>query len=189
MPFTFSPMKIPDVVLVEPKVFQDGRGLLKETFKRSDFEAHGLPTAFMQDVLTRSSYGVLRGMHYQKAPQAQGKLVSAISGRVFDVAADIREGSPTFGEWVAIELSSENHRMLYIPPGSCHSYCVLSDEAELLYKMTNEYSPELEAGIIWNDADLGIQWPVSDPTISPKDELLPTLSSIASKSASESPAL
>lgn len=178
MPFVFSPTEIPEVILIEPKVFEDERGFLKETFKCSDFAGNGLPTAFLQDIVAGSLRGVLRGMHYQREPMAQGKLVSAISGRIFDVAADIREDSPTFGQWVSAELSAENHRMLYIPPGFCHGYCVLSDQAQLLYKMTNEYAPEMEAGIIWNDSTLDIRWPVNNPIIAPQDLELPSLSSI-----------
>lgn len=175
MPFSFQRLEIPEVVLIEPKVFQDGRGFFMETYKFSDFAAFGIAERFVQDNHSRSKKSVIRGLHYQNPPKAQGKLVRAVVGEIFDVAVDIRRGSPTYGKWVGEKLSSENKRMLYIPPGFAHGFCVLSAEAEVVYKVTEEYAPEHEAGIIWNDPDIGISWPIANPIISEKDAALPCL--------------
>ncbi|NPV29967.1 MAG: dTDP-4-dehydrorhamnose 3,5-epimerase [Firmicutes bacterium] len=175
MPFSFQRLEIPEVVLIEPKVFQDGRGFFMETYKFSDFTAFGITERFVQDNHSRSLRGVLRGLHYQNPPNAQGKLVRVVAGEIFDVAVDIRRGSPTYGKWVGERLSAENKRMLYIPPGFAHGFCVLSQEAEVVYKVTEEYAPEHEAGIIWNDPDIGIRWPVAEPIISEKDAAFPRL--------------
>ena len=175
MPFTFKRLEIPDVILIEPRVFQDVRGFFMETYKYSDFAAFGIAERFVQDNHSRSVKGVLRGLHYQNPPHAQGKLIRVVVGEVFDVAVDIRKGSPTYGKWVGVKLSAENRRMLYIPPGFAHGFCVLSDVAEVVYKVTAEYAPECEAGIIWNDPGIGIEWPIKHPIISSKDAQWPTL--------------
>ncbi|MCD6155401.1 MAG: dTDP-4-dehydrorhamnose 3,5-epimerase, partial [Candidatus Verstraetearchaeota archaeon] len=175
MPFQFKRLEIPEVILIEPKVFQDERGFFMETYKYSDFAAFGIAERFVQDNHSRSVKGVLRGLHYQNPPHAQGKLIRVVVGEIFDVAVDIRKGSPTYGKWVGVKLSAENRRMLYIPPGFAHGFCVLSDVAEVVYKVTAEYAPECEAGIIWNDPGIGIEWPIKHPIISSKDAQWPTL--------------
>ncbi len=150
--------EIPDVLLLEPRVFGDSRGFFVETFRQSWLEEAGLDLRFVQDNQSRSSRGVLRGLHYQ-LQQPQGKLVRVAQGRVFDVAVDVRLGSPTFGRWTGAVLDDENHRQLYIPPGLAHGFVVLSETAEFLYKCTNYYHPPSENGILWNDPDIGIEWP------------------------------
>ena len=146
-----------------------------EIYKASPFAERGLPTTFVQDNCAYSTRGVLRGLHYQKEPQAQGKLVIALWGEIFDVAVDIRQDSPTYGQWVGEILSDENQCMLYVPPGFAHGYCVMSDNAYIFYKVTNEYAPELDRGVLWNDPEIGVKWPITDPIISPKDLQLPRL--------------
>lgn len=175
MPFTFAPLSIPDVILITPRVFLDPRGYFLETYKYSEFAAHGIRDIFVQDNHSHSAKDVLRGLHFQHPPKAQGKLVRAVRGAVFDVAADIRPSSPTFGQWVGEVLSDENRRMLYIPPGFAHGFAVLSDIADVSYKVTAEYAPEYDSGIAWNDPTLAIQWPVATPLISSKDAALPPL--------------
>jgi len=175
MAFQFARLKIPDVVLVETKAFSDNRGFLIETYKRSEFAANGIPEQFVQDNFTYSRRHVLRGLHYQKNPKAQGKMVTVFYGRIFDVAVDIRIGSPTYGRWVSVELSDEYRNMVYIPRCFAHGFCVLSAEANVVYKSTEEYSPDLDRGIIWNDPDLAIEWPIGSPILSAKDAALPTL--------------
>jgi len=175
MPFDFRPLTLSGVVLIEPKVFKDGRGRFLETYKHSDFARAGITGHFVQDNFSASAAGVLRGLHYQKQPKAQGKLVRCMKGRILDVAVDIRKGSPTYGRWLTEELSEENNRMLYIPPGFAHGFLTMSDAAEMLYKCTDEYAPDLDRGIIWNDPDLGIAWPVREPLLSEKDAALPVL--------------
>ncbi|MEW6068848.1 MAG: dTDP-4-dehydrorhamnose 3,5-epimerase [Nitrospirota bacterium] len=175
MSFTFKRLEIPEVVLIEPKVFGDSRGFFLETYKHTDFVNAGIKEHFVQDNHSRSAKGVLRGLHYQKNPHAQGKLVRCISGKIFDVAVDIRKGSPTFGKWVSAELSEKNNLMLYIPVGFAHGFLVLSESADIIYKCTAEYSPENDCGIIWNDPDLKINWHVKDPMVSEKDRRLPFL--------------
>ena len=174
MPFRFSRLEISEVVLIEPNVLLDERGFFMETYKYSEFAAHGMKEPFVQENHSRSSRRILRGLHYQRRPKAQGKLVRAVSGEVFDVAVDLRKGSPTYGKWVGMMLSAENKRMLYIPPWCAHGFCVLSEEAEVVYKVTEEYAPEYEAGILWNDSGLGIQWPIEDPILSDRDRAWPT---------------
>lgn len=169
-------LEIPDVMVVESPFFQDDRGYFLESFKQSDFEASGLPNSFYQDNLSFSHKGVLRGLHYQLPPYAQGKLVRVIQGLVWDVAVDIRKSSPTFKKWVAMELSEENQKALYIPPGCAHGFVVLSDSAKMLYKVTAEYNQQSEGGIVWNDPELGIDWPVEKPFMSEKDSGYPSLS-------------
>jgi dTDP-4-dehydrorhamnose 3,5-epimerase len=163
-----TPSRIPEVLVIEPDVFGDSRGFFLESWHAQKFAAQGLDVSFVQDNHSRSSRGVLRGLHYQ-LEQPQGKLVRVVCGAVFDVAVDIRRGSPTFGQWVAAELSGENHRQLYVPPGFAHGFCVLSDSADFLYKCTDFYAPQYEHGIRWNDPDIGIDWPGEDFTISDKD--------------------
>lgn len=175
MPFFFTKLEIPEILLVEPKVFKDMRGFFSETYKYSDFAQIGIKEHFVQDNYSYSIKGVLRGLHYQKEPHAQGKLVQCMKGKIFDVAVDIRRGSQTFGRWVGSELSEENNLMLYVPPAFAHGFVVLSDTARVIYKCTKEYSPENDRGIIWNDPDVGIQWPIKNPVLSEKDMKHPLL--------------
>lgn len=163
-------LAIPEVVLIEPKVFGDARGFFFESFNQKAFnEATGTNHQFVQDNHSRSSKGVLRGLHYQ-IQQPQGKLVRVVRGAVFDVAVDIRKSSPTFGQWVAEELSEDNHRQLWVPPGFAHGFVVLSDTAEFLYKTTDYYAPAHERCILWNDETLAIHWPAGiQPILSAKD--------------------
>ena len=175
MPFRFTRLEIPEVILIEPKVFPDGRGFFMETFKHSDFADHGITQLFVQENQSQSSRFILRGLHYQKRPKAQGKLVRVVSGEIFDVAVDMRKGSPTYGRWIGRMLSGENRRMLYIPPWCAHGFCVLSEEAGVVYMVTEEYAPEYEGGILWNDADLSIKWPVDEPVVSERDRAWPPL--------------
>lgn len=175
MPFTFEPLVIPDVVHVTPKTFADDRGVFVELFKASEFAAYGLHDLFVQVNHSASKKNVLRGLHYQKNPKAQGKLVSVTRGEIFDVAVDIRRGSPTFGTWVSATLSAEKKNMLLIPTGFAHGFCVTSEEAEVIYYCTSEYAPDHEAGIIWNDPTINISWPVAQPLLSKKDAAFPLL--------------
>ncbi len=157
--------KIPDVLILEPKVFGDERGFFMESFNARKFaEATGLDVQFVQDNHSRSAKGVLRGLHYQ-LKQPQGKLVRVVSGAVFDVAVDIRKSSATFGAWVGVELSAENHRQLWVPAGFAHGFLVLSETADFLYKTTNYYAPEYERCIQWDDATLAIDWPLQSPAL------------------------
>jgi len=175
MPFRFDRLQIPDIILIEAKRFPDQRGSFMETYKRSEFAAHGIPHTFVQCNSSYSVRGVLRGLHYQMHPQAQGKLVTVLTGQIFDVAVDIRRGSPTYGRWVGEVLSAESGRMIYVPEGFAHGFCVLSQEADVLYMVTDEYAGELERGIVWNDPEIGVQWPISDPVLSARDAQLPLL--------------
>jgi len=175
VPATFRRLAIPEIILIEPVVFADSRGFFLETYRESVFVAAGIPDRFVQDNHSHSVHGVLRGLHYQRDPAAQGKLVQAVRGEIWDVAADIRRGSPTYGGWVSARLSDQNHHLLYIPPGFAHGFCVLSGEADVLYKVTSEYSQEHDRGIRWNDPAFGIEWPLSDPLLSAKDAGLPPL--------------
>ncbi|MFI3188798.1 dTDP-4-dehydrorhamnose 3,5-epimerase [Crenothrix sp. D3] len=166
------PTSIPDVLIIEPKVFGDARGFFFESFNQAAFnQATGFNGQFVQDNHSRSGLGVLRGLHYQ-IQQPQGKLVRVVRGAVFDVAVDIRRSSPTFGQWDGVELSEDNHRQLWIPPGFAHGFLVLSDSAEFLYKTTDYYAPEFERCIAWNDSTIGIQWPLQNhnPQLSGKDQ-------------------
>ncbi len=175
MPFTFK--TVPDIdglVVVEPAVFKDDRGYFLETFRRDQFRANGIGEEFVQDNHSLSSKGTLRGLHFQRDPAAQGKLVSVITGAVWDVAVDLRPGSPSFGKWFGVELSDTNHRMFYIPPGFAHGFISLADDTHFVYKCTAYYSPENDGGIRWNDPDLAVEWPEgTDPLVSPKDDKLP----------------
>jgi dTDP-4-dehydrorhamnose 3,5-epimerase len=176
MSFKFARLAIPDVILIEPTVFPDERGFFMESYKYSEFAAFGIKEHFVQDNHSRSTKGVLRGLHYQRSPKAQGKLVRVVVGEIFDVGVDIRTDSATYGKWVGETLSVENKRMLYIPPGFAHGFFVLSGVAEVLYKTTEEYAPEYDAGIIWNDPEIGVHWPIEEPILSAKDAALPRLS-------------
>ena len=169
------PLTIPDVVLIEPKVFGDERGFFYESFNQAAFnEATGLDVTFVQDNHSKSAQNVLRGLHYQLPPKAQGKLVRVLVGEVFDVAVDIRKNSPTFGRWVGERLSAANKRQMWIPSGFAHGFVVLSESAEFLYKTTNYYAPECERSISWNDPALRIEWPLTgEPLLSGKDERAP----------------
>jgi dTDP-4-dehydrorhamnose 3,5-epimerase len=175
MPFQFHRLDVPDVILVQAQKLGDSRGFFAEPYKLSEFAAHGIAQSFVQDNLSHSTRGVLRGLHYQKQPKAQGKLVTVLTGRIFDVAVDIRRASPTYGQWVGMELSGEDCRMLYIPVGFAHGFCVLSDEADVVYKVTEEYARELDRGVLWNDPEIAIRWPLSEPILSAKDARLPLL--------------
>ena len=165
-----TPTSIPSVLLIEPRVFGDTRGFFFESFNQRAFnQATGLDVNFVQDNHSRSSKGVLRGLHYQ-IQQPQGKLVRVVHGSVFDVTVDLRKSSPTFGQWVGVELTEDNHRQLWIPPGFAHGFYVLSDSADFLYKTTDYYAPEFECSLIWNDPTIGIEWPLNtQPIISAKD--------------------
>lgn len=165
------------LLIIEPNVFADARGFFFETFQQTRYAAIGLPS-FVQDNISRSQRGTLRGLHYQK-PHTQGKLVWVTRGSVWDVAVDIRKSSPTFGQWFSITLSDENHTQLYVPPGFAHGFCTLSDTADFCYKCTDVYSPADEHGILWNDPALNIPWPVTTPILSAKDERYPSLAEIA----------
>ena len=181
MPFEFKETPLTGVKIVQPRLFGDTRGFFMETYKKSDFAAAGIHEEFTQDNHSYSSRGVLRGVHFQSAPHAQGKLVRVIKGAVWDVAVDLIEGSPTFGQFYGLELNEDNNTMLYIPPGFGHGFITLEDNTHFLYKCTAEYAPESDGGVIWNDPDLKISWPlgdVGDPLVSPKDEILPRLRGI-----------
>ena len=175
MPFKFKNLDIPEVILVEPQAFPDERGFFMESFKESQFSANGINTKFVQDNYSHSIKGVLRGLHYQKNPKAQAKLVMAVRGEIFDVAVDIRKDSLTYGKWVGETLSDQNHRLLYVPEGFAHGFCVLSNEADVLYKVNQEYSTEHDGGILWDDPDVAVKWPVNKPILSKKDLQQPFL--------------
>ena len=169
--------KLPGVLVLEPDVFGDDRGFFLETWSASRYEDAGIPGPFVQDNVSFSRKGILRGLHFQH-PQSQGKLVQILSGEVVDVAVDIRAGSPTFGQWISEVLSETNHRQMYVPPGFAHGYCVTSETALFSYKCTDFYNPATEGGIIWNDPDLGIDWPTEQPALSGKDMDYPRLKDI-----------
>jgi dTDP-4-dehydrorhamnose 3,5-epimerase len=173
MPFEFKKLEIPDVVLVKPKIFKDERGFFMEVFKKEDFEKFGINFVPIQENHSKSKYGVLRGLHFQKEPYQQAKLVRCVKGKIFDVAVDIRKESPTFGKYVSIILSSVNKYMLFIPKGFAHGFQVLSKEAEVIYLVDVPYNPVYDSGIIWNDDDLKIDWPIKNPILSEKDKNLP----------------
>ncbi len=168
----FTPTAIPDVILIQPQVFGDHRGFFMETYQKKKFAAGGILADFVQDNHSGSRQGTLRGLHYQ-IRHTQGKLVRCIAGEVFDVAVDIRRSSPTFGKWVGARLSAENKHMLWVPPGFAHGFYVLSEWAELAYKATDYYAPEWDRTLLWNDPDIGIQWPIrpgTQPLLSAKDQ-------------------
>lgn len=174
----FQQTSLPGVVVIAPKVFGDERGFFMETFNSVDFADAGLPTQFVQDNHSRSSRGVLRGLHYQY-PRWQGKLVRCVSGRIFDVAVDIRRSSPTFGQWYGTWLDEENRHQMYVPPGFAHGFAVESDLADVIYKCTEVYVPEQDAGIRYDDADVGVEWPINDAQVSEKDANAPGLHELA----------
>ncbi len=176
MPFLFSPTELPGVVVVEPCAFTDERGFFVETYKRSEFIAAGLPGEFVQENHSRSTQGTLRGLHLQRPPRAQAKLVRVVSGEIFDVAVDIRPDSKTFRQWVGVTLSAENRRSVFVPAGYAHGFCVVSAEAEVIYKTTEEYAPDFEWGARWDDPLLNISWPTTAPRLSRRDTLWPPLS-------------
>ena len=169
---------IPEVILIQPKVFGDTRGFFLETYNKERYMQAGFPdVAFVQDNHSRSSQGVLRGLHFQ-LDNPQGKLVQVATGSVFDVAVDIRVGSPTFGQWYGCVLSEENHHQLWIPPKFAHGFCVLSETADFIYKCTDYYRPDDEGGLLWNDPEIGIEWPLTEPLLSEKDAAYSCLSDI-----------
>lgn len=176
MSFEFEKQRIEDVILIKPKVYGDNRGFFMETYKKSEFYANGINIEFNQDNHSKSSKGVLRGLHYQKSPYGQAKIVRCSKGRIYDVAVDIRPESNTFGQYVKVELSEDNKHMLYIPVGFAHGFVALSDDVELLYKASGEYAPDADRGIIWNDSDINIDWGIDfEPILSDKDRKQPAL--------------
>src|SRR5215475_13979394 len=176
----FEPTAIPDVVLIEPRVFKDARGFFLETYHAEKWAEGGVRATFVQDNHSDSARGTLRGLHMQRV-FAQGKLVRCVAGEIFDVAVDARRGSPTFGRWVGAALSAGNFRQLWVPPGFLHGFCVTSATAEVEYKCTELYHPEDELGALWSDPDIGIRWPVAEPLLSAKDAALPRLREIEAK--------
>ncbi|NMY40026.1 dTDP-4-dehydrorhamnose 3,5-epimerase [Pseudomonas sp. WS 5013] len=171
--------QLPGVLIIEPKAFGDHRGFFLETFQVERYREHGIGLPFVQDNHSRSARGVLRGLHFQRT-RPQGKLVSVSRGAVYDVAVDIDPQSATCGQFVGVELNDENHRQLWVPPGYAHGFCVLSEVADFQYKCTDYYQPEDEGGLLWNDPDVGIPWPVAEPQLSAKDQLNPRLSDLLS---------
>ncbi len=176
MPFEFEKTAIPGVVVVTPRRIGDSRGFFQEVYKASEFKKNGITDTFLQDNHSRSTAGVLRGLHYQKNPHAQSKLVRVVSGAILDVAVDIRSGSPTYGEWVMEELTSDNGKMLYCPAGMAHGFYTLSDVAEVVYKVSSEFEPNAESGIAWDCPEISIPWPASEKSLSERDMLWPNLS-------------
>jgi dTDP-4-dehydrorhamnose 3,5-epimerase len=173
VPFEFDRAPLEGLLVVRPLVFPDDRGCFFESYKESDFRKAGIDALFVQDNHSSSTRGVLRGLHYQLPPHAQGKLVRVLEGRVWDVAVDIRRGSPTFGKWFGFEIAADDHVMLYIPPGFAHGFLTLSERAQFFYKCTAEYNRESEAGIRWDDPTLAVGWPLPEVHVSSKDGLLP----------------
>lgn len=173
MNYIFKRLKIPDVVLIKTKVFHDKRGFFTEKFKFSELNNYGISINVMQVNYVKSKKYVLRGLHYQLNPKAQGKLISCINGKIFDVAVDIRKGSPWYGKYVCVELSERNNYSLWIPKGFAHGYITLEDNTEVIYLTDEEYAPEYERGIIWNDEFISIKWPIKEPIVSDKDNKLP----------------
>ena len=177
--FTFTALDLPGVVQIEPRVNEDARGFFMETFRHREFADAGLAGPFVQENHSRSARGTLRGLHFQRPPMAQGKLVRVVLGEIYDVSLDLRPEASTFGRWVAVTLSAANHRLVYVPPWCAHGFCVVSEQAEVLYKTTAEYAPELEGGVAWDDPDLGIPWPVAVPVLSERDRRWPSLREVA----------
>ena len=174
------PTAIPDVVVIEPDVHKDGRGFFLETYHAERYAAHGIHGPFVQDNHSRSTVGTLRGLHLQlKRPQ--GKLVRVIEGEIYDVAVDVRRGSPTFGRWVGMTLSAENFRQCYVPAGFAHGFCVVGETAQVIYKCTDVYDAASEIGIAWNDPAIAIPWPVREPILSPRDSAHPSLAALADR--------
>ena len=175
MPFEITETHIPGVLVIEPRLFVDFRGSFNEVFKSTDLKIKGIDRTFVQANLSKSWKNVLRGLHYQDPPMAQGKLISCMQGEVYDVAVDIRRGSPTYGRWVGLNLSEERRNMMYIPEGFAHGFYVLSEVAQVMYFCTGEYSPVHERSILWSDPKIGIPWPGKDPVLSDKDKNAPVL--------------
>jgi dTDP-4-dehydrorhamnose 3,5-epimerase len=178
MPFTFAPTSLPGVTIIEPRVLTDHRGFFLEAYKKSEFAAAGIDVDFVQDNHSRSVRGTLRGLHWQTAPHPQAKLIRVLDGEILDVAVDVRDGSPTFGRWVSVTLSAENFRQLFIPTGFAHGFLVLSDIADIEYKCSDVYDPAAERGLMWNDPEIGIPWPVTDPILSARDRTHPPLGAL-----------
>lgn len=174
---TITPLAIPEVLLITPKRHGDARGWFSETWSRKTFSELGVAADFVQDNQAFSSRkGTIRGLHFQQAPHAQAKLVRALKGAIYDVAVDVRQGSPTYGRWVAAELTAQGGEQLFVPRGFAHAYCTLTDDCEIFYKVDGLYAPQTEGGLIWNDPDLGIAWPLDgEPALSDKDKVLPRL--------------
>lgn len=170
-------VKLPGVLIIEPDVFGDSRGFFKETFQTHHYKTLGIGLDFVQDNHSRSQKGVLRGLHFQ-VNNPQGKLVTCSRGAVYDVAVDVNPDSLTFGEYAGVELTEDNHRQFWVPPGYAHGFCVLSDSADFQYKCTDFYDPDDESGILWNDPDVAISWPIKEPLLSKKDSCLPSLSDL-----------
>lgn len=175
MPFSFEHTAIPGLVVVTARIFGDDRGFFMESYKQSDFQANGIGADFVQDNHSRSAKGVVRGLHFQKPPKAQAKLVRVVSGAVWDVAVDLRTGSPSYLQWHSVELTEENGRMFFIPEGFAHGFVALTDGAQLVYKCSVEYDAAADGGVRWDDPRIGVDWPVEEPLLSPKDSLLPLL--------------
>lgn len=175
MSFQFKRLEIPEVILVEPRVLGDDRGFFMEVYKQSDFSEFGIVDQFVQSNHSKSAAWVVRGLHFQKKPSGQAKLIRVVAGSIFDVAVDIRKNSPTYGKYVSALLSVENKAILYIPAGFAHGFCTLEKDTEVTYECSNEYSLECDRGIIWNDKDINIQWPVKEPILSDKDQRWPAL--------------
>jgi dTDP-4-dehydrorhamnose 3,5-epimerase len=169
-----SETALPGVLVIEPRLFTDDRGFFLETYQAERYGAHGIPTEFVQDNLSRSIRGTLRGLHFQE-PNGQGKLVQVVRGEVFDVAVDIRRGSPTFGKWVGVTLDGNSQKQMWIPPGFAHGFCVTSETADFWYKCTTPYAPACERSLRWNDPALAIRWPLAEPLLSKKDAESPSL--------------
>ena len=179
MPFDFKKTEIEDIIIVTPKIFGDERGFFMETYKKSDFEKNGIIGDFNQDNHSKSTKGVLRGLHFQKEPHAQAKLVRCIKGEIYDVAVDIRKNSATFGKYIKVKLTEDNKKMLYIPKGFAHGFVALSDEVEIVYKTQGEYNAEADSGIIWNDKTINIHWEINfEPILSEKDKIRQTFKEI-----------
>ncbi|MEO8247293.1 MAG: dTDP-4-dehydrorhamnose 3,5-epimerase [Chloroflexota bacterium] len=176
-PFTIHQTALEGVVLIEPRIHRDARGFFLETFRRNALAAAGIQVEFVQDNQSRSAFGTLRGLHFHRAP-GQAKLIRVASGRIFDVAVDLRHRSPTFGRHVSVELDDREHRQLFIPAGFAHGFCVLSPTADVVYRVSTYYVPALERGIAWNDPDLAIGWPIDNPVLSSRDQILPLLADV-----------
>ena len=180
-PVKFTPAGLPGLILIEPHIWQDGRGYFFESYRYDRFLENGIADRFVQDNESKSSAGVLRGLHYQIEPRRQAKLVRILKGKVFDVVVDIRPGSKTFGKYFSMILDGEKKQMLYVPPGFAHGFCTLEDGTEFFYKVSDFYSPECERGILWNDPDLAIDWPKMNYTFSPKDQKYPRFREVFKK--------
>ena len=175
MPFEFKKLAIPEVMVITPRVWRDSRGSFVETYKRSEFSAAGIDEVFVQENHSNSMRAVLRGLHFQTPPHAQAKLIRVLSGKIFDVAVDLRPNSSTRGRWVGVDVSAEDTSLIYVPGWCAHGFCVLSERADVVYHTSAEYSPSHERGIMWNDPAIGIDWPVSSPIVSDRDKQWPLL--------------